>query len=159
MSDLEETAKDLLKMEDKRKVIMLSDIILETIQREDEMNERLAKNPGGYEFEPGKNGGVCQFCGYVTHGVMWYDKHGFRCMTCQEAHKQRIIPGYVLSDHKNETYLSRSQVKRLLGLTTQQLQSKILSDELKARTVKHDKYPDTMIFIRKENPQLDQLFS
>jgi hypothetical protein len=59
--------------------------------------QQLAASPGGYNLE--SPGYTCLICrGSASGENFWFDEHGLKCMACQTAINQKIIPPSVVSD-------------------------------------------------------------
>ena len=72
---------------------MQIDIFLEDQERQ----QRLKASPGGFHLE--KVGYSCRICSNdVTGKNSWFDQYGLKCMSCQQAIDQQIIPPSVATD-------------------------------------------------------------
>ncbi|WP_225872763.1 helix-turn-helix domain-containing protein [Pedobacter frigoris] len=79
--------------EEQQLITLLANIIVESTMRElDDLN-KLEKSPGGYHYEEKK---ACVICGTVVSGEMsWYDRNGLKCIHCQKAINEQVIPYWV----------------------------------------------------------------
>lgn len=73
------------------------DLMYDIGQTEWQREQKLKENPKGFHLE-GK-GYTCFICGNsVSDQETWYDKHGVKCLICQKAIDENIIPETTASD-------------------------------------------------------------
>ncbi len=139
--DARETVTNLLNYAD-----LLIEMALDEKQRED----RLKSEPNGYAFSG--EGRTCHVCGQTCSDQdMWYDKWGMKCLNCQEALNKKIIPGYVFKDYDNKHHITASTLSWKCNIRSVTIRRLVRQGKLKARVILTS---NTMIFLRKENPDL-----
>jgi hypothetical protein len=113
---------------------------------------RLKKEPKGFHIE--KQTYNCRVCGRaVTGDESWYDKWGAKCLPCQKAIEDGIVPGFVC-DARDSFYLNWS-LENKFGIKHQTARKLVRQGTLKTRIVLNaDGKPYEYIFLKKENPHL-----
>jgi len=123
------------------------DVVMEKMRRE----KRLKQEPQGFALEGGYS---CPLCRVGTTDVgCWYDRHGLKCMFCQKALNDGIIPAFVF---KNEySYYSMYDLNSKFKIKTQRAQKLIKEGLLLTRAVlTTGGSVHYYIFLKKENPKL-----
>jgi len=121
------------------------DIAEEDLRRE----RKLLESPKGFHLE--KEGYTCFICGRpASNENSWYDKYGLKCMTCQKAVNQKIIPGSVAKNKK--CWYSKEELEMYFNLKGKLLNKCIKLGFLKARTIPDaGKTPHLHLFLLKDN--------
>lgn len=74
-----------------------ADIVWDVAVEEAKRSKKLEQNPKGFHLE-GK-GYSCHICGSsASNEESWYDKYGIKCLVCQKAVDENIIPPTVAED-------------------------------------------------------------
>lgn len=130
------------------------ELSLDMAREEVARQHRLKENPNGFAFKSQSR--TCVLCGHSTEydEDMWYDKWGMKCLDCQEALNKKVIPGYVFKDSKNEKHITASSLSWKFKMSHPTIKKLVHDGQLKARVIKGHKYGDTLVFLRKENPNL-----
>lgn len=102
-------------------------------QATDEMKRLslLRESPNGYIA---KGNGICQVCSNpISNRDSWYDKYGFKCLICQEAIKNKVIPNSVAVD--KESWYSAYELKDYFNFNRGDLIKFIKHQILKSRII------------------------
>jgi protein-arginine kinase activator protein McsA len=126
---------------------------MEELQRQ----EKLKSSPQGFAID--SNGRTCSLCKRSVVGQIWYDKWGMKCVDCHSAFKKKIIPGYVFKDDKNERHITADKLSWKFGIHNQAIKKLVRNGTLKARVVKSSTYSDTIVFMKRDNPDLPSLIA
>lgn len=119
-----------IKRDIKKIAYLILEITLEDIRRKD----ILKTNPKGFLFD--KGGYCCLICGHsAPEGNSWYDKYGLKCMICQKAVNEKIIPGSVAMN--NDSWYSKSELEIYFNIKGSDLKRYIRQSILKARIVQN----------------------
>lgn len=123
--------------------------VLLDIQIRDEMNkQRLKKEPKGFALTGSSYS--CSICGRtVPANEMWYDKFGQKCLICQKAIDNKIIPGR-LCEHSDSWY-SMWEFDHYFGIKSATVRKLIRQEIIKARIVPE---VSCYVFIIKENTDI-----
>lgn len=106
------------------------------VAKEDHRRQQLLKgSPDGFHLD--KPGYTCLICGWPASGKdSWfdkYDKYGLKCMTCQKAVNDKIIPGSVAKD--KESWYTKFDLERYFNLKGAFLRRLIKQGTLKDRVI------------------------
>lgn len=131
-------------------LVGFAELIFEQIITDQQRKHRLKKEPNGFHLPDGEIYNCCicyqQVSGYAT----WYDKHGIKCMTCQKALNNKVIPAYICT--KRDSWLSDWQIQDKLNLYSATVCKMIREKTLKARIIYNDAgEKHFQLFIIKEN--------
>lgn len=137
------------------RLVSFVEILHEGAVEQMEWNKRLEKEPKGFAIP--SNGRTCSLCKRSVHGEVWWDKWGMKCLDCQEALDKKVIPGYVFKDRDNERHITGSELSWRYGLHPQTVKKLIRTGELKPRIIKSKDYSDTIVFLKRENPDLPDI--
>lgn len=113
---------------------------------------RLEREPNGFQFPA--EGRICKLCMGGGSGDFWYDKKGMRCMDCQTAYVNKVIPGYVFTDKDNKRHITETRLIVRYNAERKEIRKHIKEGILKPRLIDHGKYPATLVFLKRENPNL-----
>lgn len=99
-----------------------AELMLDLGIKEAERQEKLKQNPKGFHLEG--EGYSCFIChGSISKEETWYDKHGIKCLTCQSAIDNKIIPAtaasdkdswYTIHDFEHHFFINRYGVRKLV---------------------------------------------
>ena len=125
--------------------------------RDAKRKRQLKKEPEGFHIIDGTYN--CLVCGCsVTGDQSWYDQWGVKCLLCQKALKESVIPGFACKDHNS--YYKMWELKDKFKIHPQTARKLVRQGELKARIVTTaDGKPHEYIFLKKENPHLISRYS
>ncbi|MFH0952644.1 MAG: hypothetical protein V1838_05735 [Patescibacteria group bacterium] len=136
-----------------RNLVGLAEIFVEQIITDQQRKQQLTKEPKGFHLPDGEIYN-CMICyRQVSGNETWYDNYGIKCMTCQKALNDKILPTYVCT--KRESWLSDWQVQDKLNLHSATVRKMIREKKLNPRIVydnNGEKY--FQLFIIKENEYL-----
>lgn len=118
-----------------------------------EIDKKLASNPNGFDLDDYYSCVICSKT--VGSGQGWYDKFGPKCMLCQKAVNEGVIPEIVCLKRSN--WLALWEVRQL-GFHSMVIKKLIRRRKLKAKIIKNDKgEPYFYVFIKKENLFIERL--
>jgi len=96
------------------------------------MKERLIMAPKGFHLD--EDGQPCSICNRAMKAEdSWFDKNGIKCMTCQKAVDNEVIPALVCKSR--ERWYSKDQMEAYFGLDDIMIKRMIKSGELKSRDI------------------------
>lgn len=122
------------------------------IKHQQQIAEKLKTNPNGFQIDEDYICVVCQKI--IRHNNGWYDKLGPKCMLCQKAVNEGIIPELVCL--KRNSWLAMWEVSQL-GFHPMVIKKLIKRRKLKAKIVRDDESkPYYYVFIKRENKILDK---
>lgn len=112
----------------------------------------LKKEPEGFHLTDGTYN--CRVCyRSVTGEESWYDDLGPKCLICQKAIKEGVIPSFVCKNH--DSWYDTGQLKNKFGISTHWAKRLMRKGILKARIITRKKgVPYKYVFLKKENPDL-----
>lgn len=126
-----------------------AEIALDMAMEENARKRRLETEPKGFSMAgEGRNCSLCGRSVYDSDG--WYDKWGFKCMSCQDAVNKRKIPGSLCGDWDNKKYVTDSTLSGKTGLHIQTIRKLIRRGDIKARQITNG----PCLILRKDNPNL-----
>jgi hypothetical protein len=113
---------------------------------------RLKEEPEGFHLTDDVYD--CSICGTQISGeTSWYDKWGMKCLLCQKAVKEGIVPSFVCKD--SDSWYAIWQLEDKFGIKHQTAKKMVRLGKLKARIVPYeDGSPYKYVFLKKENPHL-----
>jgi len=124
--------------------------------REAELKRRLKKEPKGFHLDGGgRNCGICHRM--LTGDGNWYDGWGLKCLPCQRAVEQGIVPGFT-AKYRDSFYLSW-ELKDKFNIHPQTARKMVRTGELKARIILDNGKPYEYVFLKKENPHYYSRYS
>lgn len=133
-----------------RSIKTLAGVFYELYAEESKKEELLKLNPKGYHL---KEGGTCVICRHYVKGEKtWYDKHGLKCIYCQKAISEKILPLSITKDQGKESWYSASELESYFNLKGADLKKCIKASFLKVRTVLGEgKKINLEVFLIKDN--------
>lgn len=125
-------------------------ICIEAWQQDELRKKKLEESSKGFKLEGGYN---CSVCGTIVGKEGWYDKWGIKCLTCQHAIDQKIIPPSI-GKNKN-TWYSDYDMESYFGLRKSDLRQLVKKQLLNARMIMaNEKHILRYIFFIKENKEV-----
>jgi hypothetical protein len=135
--------------ESARNLIGLVEILWECYKKDKARERKLEEFPKGFPLDA--DGHTCFICGNsMPKEQSWFDKWGMKCLTCQKAVDQKIIPG---SAAKNkDSWYSIYDLESRFNLKSQTVTKFIRQGILKARVIPGPSgRPHAKIFLIKDN--------
>ena len=122
-------------------------VLYDCAVKEAEKKRRLKKEPEGFHITDGEYN--CLICHrQVTGEESWYDKWGCKCLLCQKAVKEGLVPGFVCRD--SDSWYTMWQLKDKFGLAHQTAKKLVREGKLKARIVPYaDGKPYEYVFLKR----------
>lgn len=135
----------------------LAELAMEVAKRDILRKRQLRKEPGGFHITDGTYN--CMVCGVpVTGEQSWYDCYGVKCLLCQQAVNEGIVPGFVCT--ARDSHYGMWELKSKFKITSATARKLIREGKLHARIVMADDgKPHEYVFLKKENPQLISRYS
>lgn len=156
---MKEAKRDGIKLETEeeyrqlqRDMYALAELTYDMYQVHKQFEARLEREPDGFIFPA--EGRICTLCMGGGAGDFWYDKKGMRCMDCQNAYVKKIIPGYVFTDKDNKRHITETRLIVRHNADRKEIRKYIKGGVLKARRIEHGQFPATLVFLKRENPNL-----
>ncbi len=128
-----------------------AELVIEIAMKEVKRNKKLKNEPGGF---PPEGHYSCKICGGAANQETgWYDKYGFKCLLCQRALKEGVLPTFAFIN--DNSYFSMWKLTNDLKVRSVTIRKFIREGRLKARTVLNNEGKEHVcIFLKKENPDL-----
>ncbi len=113
---------------------------------------RLKKEPEGFHLTDGEYN--CCICHkLISREETWYDKWGIKCLYCQKAVKEGLIPSFVC--HDRDSWYAMWELESKFGIKNQTVRKLVREGKLIARIVPYENgNPYEYIFLKKENSDL-----
>ncbi|NCI49779.1 hypothetical protein GWC95_07590 [Sediminibacterium roseum] len=152
---LEEINKRPLTDQESKQAIslikMLAEMAMEAAEMMIEREERLKASPNGFHLDGG--GHKCAVCRSIVAGEdSWYDVFGIKCMNCQSAINNKIIPPTLCQ--KQDSYYTELELERYFSLKGKVLNNWIQAGLLIARVIPSlKKGKHTRLFLIKDNKE------
>ena len=113
-----------------RGIELYARVIFSMYQEDCRRKELLKGNPKGFHFD--RKGYCCTICQDSAFGEnSWYDKYGLKCMRCQTAINEKIIPGTVATN--KESWYSESELSNYFNIDCHVLKKYIKQSKIIAR--------------------------
>jgi len=112
-------------------VYKMAPIAIKHAMRQLRRDNKLKLYPKGYPLS-GK-GYTCWLCHHGGDGRMWYDRFGLKCMLCQQAVDQGIVPGEITQD--DTLFYSEFDLGHYFSLKGKALREWIKKGLLKPKTI------------------------
>lgn len=125
-----------------------AEIALDAYEVESKREKLLKEKPNGFHLE---KGGTCLICGeYSPEENSWFDKNGVKCLPCQRAINEKVIPVSIIE--KRESSYSQRDLERYFNIKGADLNKYIKNGLLKNRIIKGDKKKiHFQVFLMKDN--------
>ncbi len=138
--------------EQARSLLRFVEIMYECAQDESAKQRRLKKEPEGFHLTDGTYNCLICHCS-ITGESSWYDQLGPKCLICQRAVKDGIIPAFVCKNR--DSWYADWELKNKFGISGPTARKLIRKGELKARIIMaNNGSPYEYVFLKKENPDL-----
>jgi hypothetical protein len=127
-------------------------VLYESAKKEREREIRLKKEPEGFHLTDGiYNCCICHT--QVEEDSSWYDKNGIKCLLCQKAVKDDLIPSFTCRER--ESWYGFWELENKFGIKHPTARKLVRKGKLKARIVPYENgNPYEYVFLKKENPDL-----
>ena len=119
-------------------------------KREAVLKKKLKSHLGGF---PTEGEYTCRICGDRINEVNgWYDKYGNKCLFCQKALDDGVIPSFIFIN--DDSYFKMWQMDSYFQLKYQTVKKMFRLGEVVPRTILNDTGKvHEYIFLKKENPR------
>lgn len=119
--------------------------------------KRLEIEPQGFTLESNGVAYNCSIChASITGENGWYDAHGEKCLSCQNAVNNGVVPTYICGDR--ESWYSAYELISKFKITHSSISSMIRDGKLRSRKIKSITGSTTFeIFLKQENEVLASL--
>ncbi len=123
-------------------------IFMEFADEEIRRKNKLIENPNGFLFD---RQGRCSIChDYAEEGNLWFDKYGLKCMNCQKAINEKIIPASIAINE--DSWYSKYELQKYFNIRGAYLSKCIKQSLLKNRIVQNENGKvHFQIFLIKDN--------
>ncbi len=129
--------------------------IEEIINHQELVKEKLLKSPKGFKLDDDYICVICQKI--IRNNKGWYDKYGPKCLYCQKATDDGVIPKKICT--KRDSWLAMWEVSQR-GYHPMVIKKLIRKKQLKAKIIKDNNgKPYFYVFLLKDNKLLDTQFS
>jgi hypothetical protein len=130
----------------------LAELMYEFAKRDRVLQEKLKENPKGFHMEGGPYN--CRICYVGISGSQtWYDANGIKCLLCQKALDEGVIPSEVCQD--SDSWYAMWELDSQLGIKWQTSRKLMREGKLKARVITtENNNPYFYVFLIKENPDI-----
>lgn len=135
-----------------RRLVGLAEICYDIAKRDWLRKRKLSEHPKGFHLDDGRFS--CLLCGDGIEGEnSWWDLLGQKCMKCQQAYWDGLVPSFVFQNH--DSYYKMWELKKTFGINPQTARKMIREGKIKARIIlTQDGKPHEHIFLKKENENL-----
>ena len=100
-------------------------------EKEIKRREQLKKYPNGFHLE---EGGTCEICNTrAQQEKIWYDEFGVKCIACQNAINNKIIPTSIIKD--KDSWYSKHELQTYFNIHGPDLKKYIKESLLKERLI------------------------
>lgn len=119
--------------------------------------QRLKEEPQGFKLENNGTQYSCTICHASISGENgWYDVHGEKCLSCQNAIENGTVPTFVCQDR--ESWYSSYELIKNFKITHSSISTMIRDGKLKSRKIKSISGSTNFeIFLKQENEILSSL--
>ena len=129
----------------------LTGFAFQVAKEEYRRSKLLEDSPNGFHLD---SGGTCLICGtFVSKENTWFDKYSLKCMTCQKAIDNKIIPGSVAKN--KESWYSKFELDNYFNFKNADIKKYIKQLILKDRIIKGEgNKVHFQLFLIKDNKEL-----
>jgi hypothetical protein len=147
----EEISDDRAKAE-ATPLIGFFELLLRISQREARREEMLKEHPKGFHLTDGTYS--CILChATISRDSSWYDDYGQKCLDCQRALDEGIVPPEVFTDRDSRWLMWELETKFKLHSAT--VRKMVRKGELNARIILNKEgKPHEYVFLKSENTAL-----
>lgn len=132
-----------------QEILNYVELVMPIAQRMYRWDQKLKDCPQGYSL-PDDGVYSCVICyNSVSGQTGWYDQYGIKCMPCQKAVEENIVPGGICKEH--DSWHSMSGLKSEFKLHPATVKKMIRGGKLKARVIKADGRDHYYVFLKSEN--------
>lgn len=126
----------------------LAHILFDVVIEEGERKEKLEEFPNGFHLD---SGGTCLICRESASGKnSWFDKYGLKCMICQKAINNKVIPASIAN--KKESRYTKIELESYFNIEGILLNKYIRQGILKDRVIPGEsKKVHLQLFLIKDN--------
>jgi hypothetical protein len=118
--------------ESARNLFGLYKALFDVAAKEHQRKLRLKDEPKEFHLTDGTY--TCCVCGaYIAGDATWYDRHGIKCMACQQALSKRIIPVEVCKNR--DAWYSTHELSSYFNLNPLTARKLVRLGKLKSRTI------------------------
>lgn len=130
----------------------LAEVLHECAKKEHQRKMQIKKDPEGFHLTDGIYN--CSICHTQVSGeTSWYDKYGTKCLLCQKAVKEGLIPSFVCRER--DSWYATWELENKFGIKHQTTKKLVRQGKLKAKIVPYENGdPYEYVFLKKENPNL-----
>lgn len=130
-------------------LVRLAEIALVAAEEEKRKHDLLQEFPKGFHYNGER--GKCEICDEEALGEnSWFDKHGLKCMICQNAINHKIIPTTIIKD--KGTWYTDHDLASFFNIGKKDLAQYIKNGFLKPRLIKTEKNKIHLrLFLLKDN--------
>lgn len=113
-------------------LVGLMELLIKCDCEEQERKRRLVDFPKGFHLEGNRYS--CFICGdSISNEETWYDEYGTKCLICQKAIDNEIIPGPIARD--KDSWYSKYELENRLNINRQALKDLIKKNVLIPRNI------------------------
>jgi shikimate kinase len=138
-------------------VVQMAKLTAEIKGRDLIRKRRLEKEPNGFPVGPGESP-MCKIC--LTHlnsSNGWYDKYGFKCLDCQRALNEGVLPPEAFED--DDSWYSEWYVESEFHIPAPTIKKLVRERKLKPRIVTNSSGRDhAHVFMALENNDLLEIY-
>lgn len=129
----------------------LARVVLSMTREEIRRKKMLEESPKGFYLDCR---GTCFICGESPiNEKLWYDKYGIKCMICQKAINDKIIPAAI--SNKKDSWYSKYELELYFNIKGAFLNKLIRQGVLKGRTIPGDKKKiHLQLFLIRDNKEV-----
>jgi cytochrome c peroxidase len=133
-------------------LMQLAELAFDSYQDDLDRKRKLKEHPKGFHLTDGTYS--CLLCHTSISGdSSWYDEYGQKCLNCQRALNQGVIPPEAFTD-RDSRYLMW-ELKSKFGLHSATVRKMMRNGELKARIITSENgQPYEYVFMKAENESL-----
>lgn len=132
-----------------RQIVGFMGHMLNIAERVHQWDERLKELPQGFALLD-KGTYNCSICYDRASGEEgWYDRFGIKCLPCQKAVEDGVVPGEICKD--NDLWYSISDLKTNFNLHHTTVRKMIREKNLVARIIKRNGRDHFFVFMKTEN--------
>lgn len=129
-----------------------AEVLYECAKKDFLRKQQLKKEPEGFHLTDGiYNCSICHR--QVTGDESWYDKLGTKCLLCQKAVKEGLVPPFVCTDR--DSWYAMWELESKFKIKHPTARKLVREGKLKAIIIPYeDRKPYEYVFLKKENPDL-----
>jgi hypothetical protein len=117
-----------------RNLLNFVDLLYDMEQKEVHRRRKLIDSPEGFHLDGTHTCPICR--NKVSDEQTWYDEWGVKCMTCQRAINEGVVPGRVARDKSG--WYSKFELNRRFNIHSRTVGRLVREDVLTARVIEND---------------------